>query len=279
MRQPKRRGVATESIYSAAVLNRVKRFLPLSLATTALMLLASTPALADDSSKQQSILDPAGPPAQHISDLWYIISIPALIVTVLVGGAILYAAFRFRRQSEDEVPRQVGGNNALEFTWSLVPALILLAIFIVTLFQMPFVRNTPASAQGAMTVKVTGRQWAWSFGYPNVKNVKVGQKVNANGTTYSTASNDLVIPAGSVVSLDIVSVDVIHSWSIPRLQGRIDAIPGQTNHSWIEAGAPGAYYGQCSEFCGLSHAAMTARVLALPQADWDTWYSKQIGGP
>jgi cytochrome c oxidase subunit 2 len=258
----------------------VKRFLPLSLATSAFLLLLSTPALADDSSKQQSVLDPAGPSAQHISDLWWIISIPALIVTVLVGGAILYACFHFRRKSDDDpLPRQVGGNNALEFTWSLVPALVLLSIFVLTVFQMPFIRNTPASAQGAMTVKVNGRQWAWSFSYPNVKAVKIGQKVTIDGTQYTTASNDLVIPAGAVVSLDIVSTDVIHSWSIPRLQGRIDAIPGQTNHSWIEANSPGAYYGQCSEFCGLSHAAMTARVLALPQADWDSWYSKQVGGP
>ena len=260
-------------------MNALKRILPLSAATTALLLLAATPALADDSSKQQSILDPAGPSAQHISDLWYIILVPALLVLVLVCGAIIYAAFRFRRKSEDEMPRQVAGSNALEFTWSLVPALILLAIFVLTLYQMPFVRQVPASASNAMVVKVIGRQWAWSFGYPNVKNVKIGQKVTANGTPYTTATNDLVIPAGTVVSLDINSMDVIHSWSIPRLQGRIDAIPGQTNHSWVEANSPGAYYGQCSEFCGLSHAAMTARVLALSQSDWDAWYSNQVGGP
>ncbi len=260
-------------------MNALKRILPLSVATTALLLLAATPALADDSSKQQSILDPAGPSAQHISDLWYIILVPALLVLVLVCGAIIYAAFRFRRKSEDEIPRQVAGSNALEFTWSLVPALILLAIFVLTVYQMPFVRQVPASASNAMLVKVIGRQWAWSFGYPNVKTVKIGQKVTANGTPYTTATNDLVIPAGTVVSLDINSMDVIHSWSIPRLQGRIDAIPGQTNHSWVEANSPGAYYGQCSEFCGLSHAAMTARVLALSQSDWDAWYSKQVGGP
>jgi cytochrome c oxidase subunit 2 len=87
-----------------------------------------------------------------------------------------------------------------------------------------------------------------------------------------------VIPEKSVVSLEITSVDVIHSWSIPRLQGRIDAIPGQTNTSWIEAESTGAYYGQCTEFCGLSHASMTARVLALSQSDWDAWYAKQAGG-
>jgi cytochrome c oxidase subunit 2 len=254
----------------------VKRLLPLALGAVAFTLLAATPALADDSSKAQSILDPAGQSAQHINDLFLVILVPATLVLLFVGGAIIYAAIRFRRKSEDEMPRQIGGNNALEFTWTLVPALILIGIFVLTLTQLPFVRQTPATASSAIVVKVKGQQWAWSFGYPGVKSVKIGQKVNAGGATYTTASNDLVIPEKAVVSLEITSVDVIHSWSIPRLQGRIDAIPGQTNTSWIEAESTGAYYGQCSEFCGISHASMTARVLALTQDDWDAWYAKQV---
>jgi len=234
--------------------------------------------MADDNSKGKSILDPAGQSAQHINDLFYVILVPATLVLVFVGGAIIFAAIRFRRKSEDEMPRQIGGNNALEFTWTLIPALILIGIFILTLTQLPFVRNTPATASSAMVVKVTGRQWAWSFTYPGVKVVKIGQRVSAGGTTYTTASNDLVIPEKSVVSLQVTSIDVIHSWSIPRLQGRIDAIPGQTNTSWIEAESVGVYYGQCSEFCGLAHASMTARVLALSQDDWNAWYQKQVGG-
>src|ERR1700694_6204233 len=111
---------------------RVKGFFPLVLVASGRALLAA-PALADDSSQSQSILDPAGPQAQHISDLWFIILIPALIVLVFVGGAIIYAAFRFRaRDGVDVVPKQIGGNNALEFTWTLIPAMILLAIFLLS---------------------------------------------------------------------------------------------------------------------------------------------------
>src|ERR1700730_13556985 len=104
---------------------RVKGVFPLVLVVSGMALLAA-PALADNSSQSQSFLDPGGPQSQHISDLWYIILIPALMVLLLVGGAILYAAFRFRaRPGSDVMPRQIGGNNALEFTWTLIPALIL----------------------------------------------------------------------------------------------------------------------------------------------------------
>jgi cytochrome c oxidase subunit 2 len=232
-------------------------------------LLACAPALADTGDKQQSTLNPAGPGAQHISELFYIIVIPALLVILLVGGAIIVAAVRFRRKSEDEPqPRQIGGNNALEFTWTVIPALILLTIFIVSVFQLPFLRHTPSEAADAMHIHIVGRQWAWSFEYPG-KNAK-GQTIRTFGA--------LTIPAGQVVNLDIDSVDVIHSWSVPNLSGRLDAIPGMQNHTWVLADHPGTYYGQCTEFCGLSHAAMTAKVVALPPAEFDQWFALQQRG-
>ncbi|MEA2684217.1 MAG: cytochrome c oxidase subunit [Chloroflexota bacterium] len=217
---------------------------------------------ADISNQTQSPLDPAGPAAQHISDLWYIILIPALIVTFGVGAAIIYIAFRYRRTDENLMPKQVGGNNALEFTWTLIPALILLGIFAISFPQMEYLRHTPAPT--ATTVKVTGRQWAWSFEYPTTGKKPV--------TTFGT----LYIPAGKVTNLAVDSVDVIHSWSVPRLSGKIDAIPGKHNTTWIKADDPGTYYGQCTEFCGLSHAAMTVTVVALSQADYDKWYSDMV---
>jgi cytochrome c oxidase subunit 2 len=219
-------------------------------------------ALADNSSQGQSILDPAGPNAQHISDLWYIVLVPALIVTLGVGGAIVYIAFRYRRTDENFMPKQIGGNNSLEFTWTLIPSLILLGIFGLTVVQMPFLRRTPAA--GATTVKVIGQQWAWSFQYPT------------NGPKPITTFGTLYIPAGKVVNLAVESRDVIHSWSVPRLAGRIDAIPGKHNTTWIEANEPGHYYGQCTEFCGLSHAQMQVTVIALSQSDYDKWYSNMV---
>ena len=216
-------------------------------------------AFADNSSQAQSPLDPAGPNAQHISDLWYIVLVPAMIVLVGVGGAMIYIAFKYRRKDENFMPKQIGGNNALEFTWTLIPAVILMFIFGLTVTQNGFLRNSPAPS--AMHVKVTGQQWAWSFTYPNPG----GKPLTSFGTLY--------IPAGSVVNLDLESKDVIHSWSVPRLSGKLDAVPGKHNTTWIEANDPGTYYGQCTEFCGLSHAAMTITVIAMSQSDYDKWYA------
>ena len=126
---------------------RLKGNLPLALAPASISVLAATPALADNSSQSQSIVDPAGPVAQHISDLWYIVLIPALFVLVFVGGAIIYAAFKFRaKEGDTTIPKQIGGNNALESTWTLIPAMILMGIFIVSALQVPFVRRTPTEA-------------------------------------------------------------------------------------------------------------------------------------
>jgi cytochrome c oxidase subunit 2 len=219
------------------------RVAPLALLPLGLALLSSIPALADNSSQGQSMLNPAGPQAQRISDLWYIVLVPALL--------------------GDAVPKQIGGNNALEFTWTLVPALILLGIFILSAANLPFLRHTPSEAADAMHIKVIGSQWVWNFKYPGLKNSYPGI---------------LTIPADEVVNLDLNSKDVIHSFSVPRLAGRLDAIPGKNNFMWIQAPA-GTYYGQCTEFCGKAHAGMTITVKAIPRSEFDTWYSKQPKAP
>ena len=225
-------------------------------------------AFAEDSSQSQGILDPAGPNAQHISDLWYIVLIPAMIVLVGVGGALIYIAFKYRRKDENFMPKQVGGNNALEFTWTLIPAMVLMGIFALTVLQTGFLRNSPAP--DALRIRVIGQQWAWSYQYEDGNSKKL---VSSFGTMY--------IPAGKVVNLDLESKDVIHSFSVPRLAGRLDAVPGHHNKMWLQANDPGTYYGQCTEFCGLSHAAMVVTVKALPQSEFDAWYAQmkqKLGG-
>ena len=242
------------------------RSVPLALLPVGVALLAGTTALADSSTQGQSMLNPAGPQAQRINDLWLIILVPALLVLLLVGGAIIYAAFHFKAKEGDAVPKQIGGNNALEFTWTLAPALILLGIFIISATQLPFLRHTPSEAADAMHIKVLGSQWVWNFRYAGLKNAYPGV---------------LTIPADEVVNLDINSKDVIHSFSVPRLAGRLDAVPGKNNFMWLQAPA-GSYYGQCTEFCGKAHATMTITVKAIPRSDFDTWYSQQpraAGGP
>jgi cytochrome c oxidase subunit 2 len=228
-------------------------------------------AMAAPADHDQSFLNPASPEAQHISDLWYIVLVPAMLVLVFVGGAIIYAAFRFRDPgappegtsrvgwANKTLPRQMGGNNALEFTWTLIPALILFGIFGLSLSQVTYLRHTPQP--DALHVQVMAQQFAWQFTYPG--------KV--------TSFNTLYIPAGTVVNLDLESKDVIHSWTVPRLSGHLDAIPGQHNKTFIQAPEPGNYYGQCTELCGVGHAGMRITVTVLSQADFDKWYLKQKG--
>jgi cytochrome c oxidase subunit II len=242
---------------------RPMRSVPPALLPVGVSLFAGTTALADNSSQGQSMLNPAGPQAQHISDLWFIILVPALLVLLLVGGAIIYAAFHFKAKEGDAMPKQIGGNNAFEFTWTLVPALILLGIFIISATQLPFLRHTPSEAADAMHIKVIGSQWIWNFRYAGLKNASPGV---------------LTIPADEVVNLDINSKDVIHSFSVPRLAGRLDAVPGKNNFMWIQAPV-GTYYGQCTEFCGKAHASMTITVKAIPRSAFDTWYSQQPKAP
>ena len=128
--------------------------------------------------------------------------------------------------------------------------------------QVLFLRHTPQPS--AITVSVTGQQFSWSFKYPGLKREVFGPA--------------FYVPAGEVVNLDITSKDVIHSWSVPRLGGRMDAVPGQHNFQWLEADQPGVYYGQCSELCGVGHASMVVEVHALSKTDWEAWYNKQKGG-
>jgi cytochrome c oxidase subunit 2 len=244
-------------------MSAVKKFLA-SVGAAGLALAGAVPALADTDAKGQSSIDPAGPAAQHIRDLWMIVTIPALIVLLAVGGAIIYAAFRFKERDPKFMPKQIGGNNAMEFTWTVIPALVLFILFGISVPQMFYLRHSPAPT--GLHITVYGQRYSWSFLYPNVK------KEVFDGSV-------LYIPAGQPVNLDIKSKDVIHSFSVPRLAGRLDAIPGQTNTLWLQADQPGTYYGQCTELCGTGHATMLVTVKALSAADWQAWYTKlQRGG-
>ncbi len=230
---------------------RLRYVIALSLALAATLAFGTSTAAVN-----VSPFDPAGPHAARINDLYTFIFWIAVGVSVVVGGLILYAAFRFRRR-DDQEPAQFHSHTALEITWSVVPLVILAVIFVLTAREMNFIKNGP---QTGMTIKVIGQRYAWQYDYGS------GVKV---GTT-------MVVPAGENIRLEIVSVDVNHSFWVPRLAGKTDAIPGQTNYSWFRADAPGIYDGQCTEFCGLNHAAMLARVDARPRAEFDRWLQDKV---
>ncbi|MGH2972770.1 MAG: cytochrome c oxidase subunit II [Gaiellaceae bacterium] len=196
---------------------------------------------------------PHSPNAAHTNTAYYVILGFTAAIFVIVEGALVtfIVKYRGRGRPRTQDGAQVHGHTRLELIWTVIPVLILCVIGIVVFLELPSITSAPA-ASNPLRVTVEGHQFYWQFDYPN-------------GTR---TINGLVVPVGRVVDLKVVSEDVIHSWWIPALGGKIQAIPGVTNHIWFRADKAGTYTGQCAELCGLYHASMTARVTATNDAGY-----------
>lgn len=201
-------------------------------------------------------LDPAGPAARSIDDLWVLMLVLGTAVFLLV--VVLLAVGVHRHGDDDETAEPVEGRG----TWLvgggvLLPALGVLVVLVATLAVM---RGTADADDAALRVEVTGNQFWWEFRYPDRDVVTAGE---------------LHIPAGEPVALELTSSDVIHSFWVPALAGKLDAIPEDVNVLVIEADEPGRYRGKCAEFCGLQHASMDLTVVAHEPADFADWLDAQ----
>lgn len=205
----------------------------------------------------QSVFAPAGPVADTQLSLLSLTMWIAIGIFIVVGTVLLYAVIRFRSRPGDSIPKQIEGNTKLEVVWTIVPVILLTIIAVPTVRDAFYVDQPPESAD-ALQVTVVGYQWWWGFEYPDQQIV---------------TANEMRIPAGQPVQLTLESNDVIHSFWVPRLAGKVDVVPGRYNTMWLQADEPGIYYGQCAEFCGTSHANMRFRVIALEQSEWDDWVS------
>lgn len=218
------------------------------------------------SNAPQDTLDPAGPQAKQIDNLIMPVFGVAGIVFVLILGGAVWVGLKFRAKDDDdfnEFPDQVHGHFALEIGWTIVPAVILALVGIFTVITIFDLAKKPADA---ITVEVTGQQWWWQYRYDLNNDGSFDEIVTAN---------DLVIPTGRNIALRIRSNDVIHSWWAPRLAGKMDAVPGRTHPLTIKAPEAGEYIGQCAEFCGLSHAEMRIKVVAVSPEEFDAWAEAQ----
>ena len=213
------------------------------------------------SNAPQDTLKPQGHESRTTYHLFKPVFWIAVGVFILVEGLIVYCVIRFRARSEDDSPVQIHGSRTLETAWTIIPALLLGTIGIFTIKTVFEVSRLP---KDAMRIEVIGHRWWWEFHYPD-----------ANVTT----ANDMYIPTGRRIVLDLKSVDVIHSFWPPALAGKIDVIPGQTNHMIVEADHPDEYFGQCAEYCGTSHANMRLRVVAVSPGDFDKWIHDQQAPP
>jgi cytochrome c oxidase subunit 2 len=240
----------------------VRPFLVLAGALVALLLLPA-PALAANGGF--SPVAPESPNAEEIADTWWFISIFIVAIFVLVEGLLVVFVLRYRRRGrprEAEGP-QIHGSTRLELIWTFAPVLILAAIATFVFVRLPGIQDAPnaAAARAALNVRVTGRQFYWQFDYPN-------------GVI---TINRLVAPQGRNVRLTVTApdFDVIHSWWIPALNGKMDALPGVDNHLWFKAERTGVFPGQCAELCGLKHAKMLAEVEVLSGAEFDRWLEER----
>jgi cytochrome c oxidase subunit II len=208
---------------------------------------------------------PESPNAEGIMESYLWVTIFTGAIFVLVQGSLIWFIIWYwrRRRARTEDGAQIHGNTNLELAWTVAPVLILVAIGSFVFYKLPGIQDVPsASADGGrVDVEVKGYRFYWSFRYPN------------GVITVDT----LRAPVDQPMKLNVTApdFDVIHSWWIPALGGKIDAIPGVVNETWFNAEAPGVYRGQCAELCGIQHAEMKADVEAMPRDEFEQWLEEE----
>jgi cytochrome c oxidase subunit 2 len=219
----------------------------------------------------QSTIKVEGPVAKSQLDVFYVTCWVTLVIFILVGAVLAYASIKFKARTPEEEkaipPEQGHGNPLIEIGLIGASVLALVIIAIPTLKAIWYTYDVPEDRKAdTYEVTATGYQWWFKFDYPSEQIAGAG--------ALSTA-NELVIPAGRPIRINLRTVDVIHSFWVPKLAGKVDMIPNRANHLWLQADQPGYYWGQCAEFCGDSHAVMRFRVIALGPKDFNDWLSQQ----
>ena len=214
----------------------------------------------------QDIFEPKGTNARTIDDIQRPVFYIAGVVGIIVLAAVAYIIVKFRDRGQD-IPEQTHGNPKLEIFLTILPAVILAGVAVPTVIG---VFKLDKKADTECIINVTGQQWWWEYDYV------AGKCGGVDIASPIVTSGELVIPAKTNVLLRITSRDVIHSYWIPALNGKRDAVPGRLHTLRMQADQPGIYTGQCTEFCGLSHARMRMAAVALTQSDFQSWVENQL---
>jgi cytochrome c oxidase subunit 2 len=211
----------------------------------------------------QDTWQPKGPNSKLIDDLQQPVFAVAGVIGLIVAVAVIYTMIKYRDRGQP-IPEQTHGKPALEITLTIIPALILA---VVSVFTFGAIFKLAKTDDTEMIINVTGQQWWWEYDYPVQNEFGITQPIISSG--------QLVMPVGTKVLLRETSRDVIHSYWIPALNGKRDAVPGRIHTLRLEADKPGIYAGQCTEFCGLSHANMRMEAVALSKEDFAKWVANQ----
>jgi len=228
----------------------------------ALMMLLSFALMSCTPENPQSTFDAQGPISEIQKNLFLFTFWIAVIVFIVVEGAIIFVTFKYRRKNDD-LPAQIHGNLKLEITWTIIPAIIIVIISVPTVFGIWETQVMP-DEEDAIIIDAVGHQWWFEFKYPLEEIV---------------TANELHLPEDKNVIVNIESQDVLHSFWIPKIAGKVDMVPNHENKLWFRADNPGIYYGQCAEFCGIVHAMMRFRVIVHTEEDYQRWIEEMRTPP
>ncbi len=207
----------------------------------------------------QRIYESSSSQADEINRLFNQFLILSAAILIIVSFMVLVGAYRYRESKRKGKTSRVLGNKRLEFIWSFIPLVIVTIFFFLSLRAMNLI-NDPVDSEKDPDIHIIAKQWWWDMRYPKQDVI---------------TANELHIPVGEKLKMKIESGDVIHSWWVPALGRKIDAIPGHTNYGWIEADSVGVYEGTCSEYCGMQHAWMRIKVIAEPREKFEAWIAGQ----
>ena len=197
-------------------------------------------------------------------------------ISIFVLLLLIYTCLRFR-EKKNPIPSKTTHNSLLETIWIIIPTIIVIIVAIPSIKLIIYQEKIPETE---MTLKVIGRQWYWSYEYPDHKNIAFDSYMKKDNELLEgeprllATDNKIILPVNTYIKVQITSSDVIHSWALPALGVKKDAIPGKLNETWIYIEKEGAYYGQCSELCGVLHAFMPIEIKAVSKAAFEQWTVK-----
>jgi cytochrome c oxidase subunit 2 len=223
---------------------------------------------------QMDLQDSASPVMEDVASFHFFLLWVIALISAFVLGLLLICIVRFNARA-NPTPSRTTHNTPIEILWTIVPVIILAAIAVPS-FRLLFVQLQVPTPD--LTVKVTGKQWFWSYSYPDSKfefdSLMVQEKDLKPGQLRLLAvDNEMVVPINKVVHVLVTGADVIHSFAVPSFGIRMDAIPGRINETWFKATIEGVFYGQCSELCGKDHSFMPIAVRVVNEGDFNTWLS------